>query len=47
MHESKPLSLIVRDLNKFSNNFVAEQLLKAMAAHVDGAPGPPRAGSTC
>ncbi|MFH1689520.1 MAG: D-alanyl-D-alanine carboxypeptidase/D-alanyl-D-alanine-endopeptidase [Candidatus Eisenbacteria bacterium] len=39
VHESKSLSLIVRDLNKFSNNFVAEQLLKAMAAHVDGAPG--------
>ena len=39
VHESKPLSLIVRDLNKFSNNFVAEQLLKAMAARVYGAPG--------
>ena len=31
-HESKPLSLIVRDLNKYSNNFVAEQLIKAMDA---------------
>ena len=39
VHESKPLSLIVRDLNKFSNNFVAEQLVKALSAHVDGAPG--------
>ena len=39
VHESKPLSLVVRDLNKFSNNFVAEQLLKAMAAHTGGAPG--------
>jgi D-alanyl-D-alanine carboxypeptidase/D-alanyl-D-alanine-endopeptidase (penicillin-binding protein 4) len=38
-HESKPLSLIVRDLNKFSSNFVAEQLLKAMGAFVEGAPG--------
>ena len=39
VHESKPLSLVVRDLNKFSNNFVAEQLVKALSAHVDGAPG--------
>ncbi|HYW68509.1 MAG TPA: D-alanyl-D-alanine carboxypeptidase/D-alanyl-D-alanine-endopeptidase [bacterium] len=44
-HESKPLSLIVRDLNKFSNNFVAEQLLKAMAAHVEGAPGTTAGGT--
>lgn len=39
VHRSKPLSLIVRDLNKFSNNFVAEQLLKAMSAHAHGPPG--------
>jgi D-alanyl-D-alanine carboxypeptidase/D-alanyl-D-alanine-endopeptidase (penicillin-binding protein 4) len=39
VHRSKPLSLIVRDLNKFSNNFVAEQLLKAMSAHASGRPG--------
>ena len=45
VHESKPLSLIVRDLNKFSNNFVAEQLLKAMAAHVYGAPGTTAGGA--
>ncbi len=39
VHRSKPLSLIVRDLNKFSNNFVAEQLLKILAAEVLGPPG--------
>lgn len=39
VHESKPLSLVVRDLNKYSNNFVAEQLLKAMSARAGGAPG--------
>jgi D-alanyl-D-alanine carboxypeptidase/D-alanyl-D-alanine-endopeptidase (penicillin-binding protein 4) len=44
-HESKPLSLIVRDLNKFSNNFVAEQLMKAMAARVGGAPGTTAGGA--
>ena len=38
-HESKPLSLVVRDLGKYSNNFVAEQLLKAMAAGRGNAPG--------
>jgi D-alanyl-D-alanine carboxypeptidase/D-alanyl-D-alanine-endopeptidase (penicillin-binding protein 4) len=32
VHRSKPLSLIVRDLNKFSNNFTAEQLLKTLGA---------------
>ncbi len=39
VHRSKPLSLVVRDLNKYSNNFVAEQLLKAMSARADGTPG--------
>jgi D-alanyl-D-alanine carboxypeptidase/D-alanyl-D-alanine-endopeptidase (penicillin-binding protein 4) len=38
-HESKPLSLIVRDLGKYSSNFVAEQLLKAMAAGRGNSPG--------
>jgi len=45
VHESKPLSLIVRDLNKYSNNFVAEQLLKAMAAEVNGPPGTAAGGA--
>lgn len=39
VHESKPLSLVVRDLNKFSSNFVAEQLMKVIAAEVLGQPG--------
>jgi D-alanyl-D-alanine carboxypeptidase/D-alanyl-D-alanine-endopeptidase (penicillin-binding protein 4) len=44
VHQSKPLSLIVRDLNKFSNNFVAEQLLKVMAAGKYGPPGTTEGG---
>jgi len=38
-HESKPLSLIVSDLGKYSNNFVAEQLLKAMSFERGDSPG--------
>ena len=38
-HESEPLSLALRGLNKFSNNFVAEQILKTMGAKRFGAPG--------
>lgn len=38
-HESVPLSIIVRDLNKISNNFIAEQILKTMGAEVKGAAG--------
>ncbi len=45
VHESKPLSLIVRDLNKFSNNFVAEQLLKSMGATMFGPPGTTAVGA--
>lgn len=37
--ESRSLGRIVQDLNKLSNNFVAELLLKAMGAHVHGPPG--------
>lgn len=37
--ESEPLGVIVRDLNKFSNNFTAEQILKAVGAARYGAPG--------
>ncbi len=40
VHRSKPLSLIVRDLNKFSNNFTAEQLLKTLGA-TNGGQGSP------
>ncbi len=37
--KSKELSLILRDLNKFSNNFTAEMVLKTVAANRQGAPG--------
>jgi D-alanyl-D-alanine carboxypeptidase/D-alanyl-D-alanine-endopeptidase (penicillin-binding protein 4) len=36
---SEPLSVLIRDLNKYSNNFMAETLLKTMGAEVKGAPG--------
>tara|TARA_Y100000294_G_scaffold82057_1_gene77091 strand:- start:6252 stop:7745 length:1494 start_codon:yes stop_codon:yes gene_type:complete len=38
-HTSVPLSLILRGLNKFSNNFVAEQILKTIGAELYGQPG--------
>ncbi|MCH8158167.1 MAG: D-alanyl-D-alanine carboxypeptidase/D-alanyl-D-alanine-endopeptidase, partial [Nitrospinae bacterium] len=38
-HASVPLSLILRGLNKFSNNFVAEQILKTLGAELYGQPG--------
>lgn len=38
-HESEPLSLALRGLNKFSNNFVAEQVVKTLAAEKFGPPG--------
>lgn len=37
--DSKPLSVILRDLNKFSNNFTAEMIVKSMGAKKYGAPG--------
>lgn len=36
---SKPLSLILRDLNKWSNNFTAEMVLKTLGAVKGGVPG--------
>lgn len=36
---SKPLALIIRDMNKFSNNFIAEQMVKTMAAEIGSVPG--------
>ncbi|GJL77181.1 MAG: D-alanyl-D-alanine carboxypeptidase DacC [Nitrospinaceae bacterium] len=38
-HKSEPLALALRGLNKFSNNFVAEQIVKTMAAEQFGPPG--------
>lgn len=36
---SKPLGLIVHDMNKFSNNFIAEQLVKHLGAKLLAPPG--------
>ncbi len=36
---SPPLSMLVADMDKFSNNFIAEHLLKAVGASLYGAPG--------
>jgi D-alanyl-D-alanine carboxypeptidase/D-alanyl-D-alanine-endopeptidase (penicillin-binding protein 4) len=38
-HESPPLGQILRGLNKFSNNFIAEQILITLAAQFIGEPG--------
>ncbi|MFN0061610.1 MAG: D-alanyl-D-alanine carboxypeptidase/D-alanyl-D-alanine-endopeptidase [Myxococcaceae bacterium] len=37
--QSDTLDLVLKRLNKFSSNFVAEQLVKTLGAHVKGAPG--------
>lgn len=37
--ESKPLSAIVKDMNKHSNNFIAETILKTLGAQFVGTPG--------
>ncbi len=41
---SKQLRMIVDDMNRFSNNFVAEQLVKHLGAHAFGAPGTTKKG---
>jgi serine-type D-Ala-D-Ala carboxypeptidase/endopeptidase (penicillin-binding protein 4) len=38
-HTSPPLAAILMDMNKYSNNFMAEQVLKTLGAEVKGAPG--------
>lgn len=38
-HLSEPLSLILKDLNTYSNNFMAEQIVKTIAADRYGTPG--------
>jgi serine-type D-Ala-D-Ala carboxypeptidase/endopeptidase (penicillin-binding protein 4) len=40
-HESAPLSEVVRDINKFSNNVMARQLYLTLAAELGGAPAQP------
>jgi D-alanyl-D-alanine carboxypeptidase/D-alanyl-D-alanine-endopeptidase (penicillin-binding protein 4) len=39
VHHSKPLYRIIDDLNKYSNNLIAEHLLKTLGAEVHGPPG--------
>jgi len=38
-HTSPPLASILSKLNKYSNNFIAEQILKTMGAEATGEPG--------
>ncbi|MDM8564240.1 D-alanyl-D-alanine carboxypeptidase/D-alanyl-D-alanine-endopeptidase [Candidatus Halobeggiatoa sp. HSG11] len=38
-HLSEPLTLILKELNTFSNNFTAEQVIKTIAAERFGTPG--------
>ena len=43
-HDSEPLTLALQGLNKFSNNFVAEQILKTIGAEKYGQPGTTQKG---
>lgn len=43
--KSKRLGFIVNDMNKFSNNFIAEQLVKVLGAKHFGAPGSTQKGT--
>lgn len=45
VHESKPLSDLVQDMNKESNNFMAESILKTLGAETAGAPGTTQKGA--
>jgi D-alanyl-D-alanine carboxypeptidase/D-alanyl-D-alanine-endopeptidase (penicillin-binding protein 4) len=38
-HESAPMGVVAHDLNKRSNNFVAEQVLRTLGAEIIGRPG--------
>jgi serine-type D-Ala-D-Ala carboxypeptidase/endopeptidase (penicillin-binding protein 4) len=44
-HESAPLSEVVRDINKFSNNVMARQLYLTLAAALGGPPAQPQAAA--
>jgi D-alanyl-D-alanine carboxypeptidase/D-alanyl-D-alanine-endopeptidase (penicillin-binding protein 4) len=44
-HESAPLSEVVRDINKFSNNVMARQLYLTLAAELGGPPAQPQAAA--
>jgi PBP4 family serine-type D-alanyl-D-alanine carboxypeptidase len=43
-HESRPLAALVRDMNKNSNNFMAEMLLKTLGAQFVTTPGTTEGG---
>ncbi|MET0342772.1 MAG: D-alanyl-D-alanine carboxypeptidase/D-alanyl-D-alanine-endopeptidase, partial [Polyangiales bacterium] len=43
-HESAPLSVLLQRVGKYSDNFVAEMLLKVIGARTSGAPGSSAAG---
>ena len=43
-HESEPLALALRGLNKFSNNFIAEQIVKTIGVEHFGQPGTTQKG---
>jgi D-alanyl-D-alanine carboxypeptidase/D-alanyl-D-alanine-endopeptidase (penicillin-binding protein 4) len=45
-HESPPLALVVRDINKFSNNVMTRQLLLTLGAEDSGQPGSTELGAT-
>jgi D-alanyl-D-alanine carboxypeptidase/D-alanyl-D-alanine-endopeptidase (penicillin-binding protein 4) len=45
-HESRPLGTLVRDMNKHSNNFMAEMLVKTLGAQFVEVPGTTAAGLT-
>ncbi|HKB07473.1 MAG TPA: D-alanyl-D-alanine carboxypeptidase/D-alanyl-D-alanine-endopeptidase [Candidatus Polarisedimenticolia bacterium] len=44
VHESRPLGALVRDMNKNSNNFMAEMLVKTLGAQFAGPPGTTASG---
>jgi D-alanyl-D-alanine carboxypeptidase/D-alanyl-D-alanine-endopeptidase (penicillin-binding protein 4) len=39
VHDSEPLAVAVQDLNKRSNNFAAEQVIRTLGAEIMGRPG--------
>jgi len=45
VHESKPLADLIQDMNKESNNFMAESILKTIGAETGGAPGSSQKGA--
>ncbi len=45
VHESKPLADLIQDMNKESNNFMAESILKTIGAETMGRPGTAQKGA--